>query len=434
VVIIGAGFAGLCAAFELRHAGYDVHVVEARSRVGGRVWSLDDVAPGRKIEGGAELIGSNHPTWWAYKELFGLDFSNVTDEPRSPIVIKNKRVSPKQSKPLFDEMDGVQRTLTDLAARVVDAYQPWLNVNARELDNESLAAWLSRADCSRSARLAFAHMLETDNGVPARSQSLLGNLAMIKGGGLDRYWTDTELFRCCGGNDLLARKLAEPLFAEGRLRLTAPVTSVTWTESGMLRVHVAGDKDRLEAEDVVLTAPPNTWAKIAFDPVLTPPKPIQEGLNVKYLMHVKSRFWRPKSGATLSQDGDVDLTWEATQHLGGKDAVLTAFSGAEDARRCEALRQPDGFLRDLKTAYPRLEAELLNARFMDWPNENWSGAAYSFPAPGEVTTVGPWLEAGVRRLHFAGEHACYAFVGYMEGALTSGLRLARRIMRRDGVV
>jgi monoamine oxidase len=51
---------------------------------------------------------------------------------------------------------------------------------------------------------------------------------------------------------------------------------------------------------------------------------------------------------------------------------------------------------------------------------------------GEVTTCGPWLNAGVGRLHFAGEHTCYAFVGYMEGALNSGLRAARRLAVEPG--
>ena len=53
---------------------------------------------------------------------------------------------------------------------------------------------------------------------------------------------------------------------------------------------------------------------------------------------------------------------------------------------------------------------------------------------GEVTTVGPLLYAGVEnRLHFAGEHTCYKFVGYMEGALNSGASIARRLAVRDGV-
>ena len=58
----------------------------------------------------------------------------------------------------------------------------------------------------------------------------------------------------------------------------------------------------------------------------------------------------------------------------------------------------------------------------------------SFPAPGQVTTIGPVLEAGLGRLHFAGEHCCPAFVGYMEGALQSGVRIAKKLATRDGLV
>jgi monoamine oxidase len=70
---------------------------------------------------------------------------------------------------------------------------------------------------------------------------------------------------------------------------------------------------------------------------------------------------------------------------------------------------------------------------MNWPSAEWTLAGYSFPAPGQVTTVGPLLHDGIEgRLHFAGEHACYKFVGYMEGALNSGVAIARRLAVRDG--
>src|SRR5436190_22156014 len=66
VVVVGAGFAGLAAAYELRHAGADVTVLEARNRVGGRVISFSDLLPGGTMEGGAELIGTNHAIWLDY--------------------------------------------------------------------------------------------------------------------------------------------------------------------------------------------------------------------------------------------------------------------------------------------------------------------------------------------------------------------------------
>jgi monoamine oxidase len=71
---------------------------------------------------------------------------------------------------------------------------------------------------------------------------------------------------------------------------------------------------------------------------------------------------------------------------------------------------------------------------MDWPAVPWTRASYSFAAPGEITTMGPILHQGIaNRLHFAGEHSCYKFAGYMEGALTSGVSIARRLAVRDGV-
>src|SRR4051812_2207727 len=72
VVVIGAGLAGLAAAYELSRAGADVTVLEARNRVGGRVLSFRDLVPGAAMEGGAELIGTNHAIWLEYHKRFGL--------------------------------------------------------------------------------------------------------------------------------------------------------------------------------------------------------------------------------------------------------------------------------------------------------------------------------------------------------------------------
>src|SRR5262245_43091612 len=78
IVVVGAGFAGLACGYELHAAGYAVTIVEARNRVGGRVSTLRDLVPGKTVEGGGELIGSNHPTWVAYAQRFGLRFCDVT--------------------------------------------------------------------------------------------------------------------------------------------------------------------------------------------------------------------------------------------------------------------------------------------------------------------------------------------------------------------
>jgi monoamine oxidase len=162
------------------------------------------------------------------------------------------------------------------------------------------------------------------------------------------------------------------------------------------------------------------------------------GKSVKYLAQVSSRFWRDlgrRAGSVT--DGMVGATWEATSGQGGAAAVLTAFSSGPHAEACiqRWAREKDGAYRaELERLYPGFQQKLVSSLFFAWPDEPWTKAGYSFPAPGEVMAFGPTLREGIGRLHFAGEHTCYKFVGYMEGALDSGAALARRLAVRDGFV
>jgi monoamine oxidase len=138
-------------------------------------------------------------------------------------------------------------------------------------------------------------------------------------------------------------------------------------------------------------------------------------------------------------DGMVSMTWEGTDaQAGDGEFCIVAFSGAHAAEACRALKGKEldaAYAKELEAMLPGFQANCSEkTAFMDWPNEPWTKASYSFPAPGEVTTVGPMLRKGFGRIHFAGEHTCYKFVGYMEGALNSGASLAARLAKRDGVM
>src|SRR5262249_49989446 len=87
VIVVGAGFSGLACAFELASVGYDVKVFEARTRVGGRVHSLKELIPGKNIEGGGEMLGSNHPDVLAYASKFGFEFLDVTESKDPSLMI-----------------------------------------------------------------------------------------------------------------------------------------------------------------------------------------------------------------------------------------------------------------------------------------------------------------------------------------------------------
>jgi monoamine oxidase len=430
VVVVGAGLAGLACARELRAAGVDVVVLEARSRIGGRVLSFGDLVAGKTVEGGGEFVGENHPTWLAYANAYGLELARASDDEslESPVVLGGTRLEKDDAEALYREMSEAYARLTADAA-AVDANEPWTSPGAAALDARDTAAWLAKVDVPARARLAVAIELVANNGAALERQSYLGNLAQVKGGGLDDYWTKTETFRCRGGNATLAARLASDVGAD-RIRLGSPATRIAVDRA---RAAVIARGETIEADDVVLAVPPSTWPRIEFAPPLPIALRPQMGIDVKWLSVLSGRFWTSRGLAPVGlTDGDVSETWEATDGQPGDDgAVLTAFSGGPAAAACRS-REPQAreaaYRAALEQLFPGFGASLVGSRFMDWPGDEWTRGAYSFPAPGEVVTMGPILREGLGRLHFAGEHTCPAFVGYMEGALSSGTRIARRLI------
>lgn len=446
VVVVGAGFAGLACAHELALLGFDVTVLESRERVGGRVLTLGngmgaEFVGRRTIEGGAELVGSNHPAWIGYAERFGLEWLEVGEDPAEfelPVVLGGVRLSAADAAALWGEMhDGLAQM--NALARGVPEDAPWDAPHAAELDSRSIAAWIDGLDIPVRAKRAMWINQTSDNGQDAARQSLLGQLAVVKGGGLERFWTESEVYRCKGGNQQLALRLADAI-GRPRILLGEPVREIARDRG---RLVVRSKSHAIECDDAVLAVAPSVWSRIALHGALPDALTPQMGVNTKYLARVRSRFWRaltpPRSQYALS-DGAIQQTWDATDgQAGDGEACLTGFSGGPGAARLAAMTKDErerAACAEYEAHYPGFAAELVESRFMDWPSDPWTMASYAFPAPGEVTALGPMLARPHLdgRLHLAGEHCCPKFVGYMEGALQSGARVARRIAEREGVV
>lgn len=438
VIVIGAGFAGLACAHELRAKGFAVTILEARKRVGGRVLTFHDFVKGATIEGGAELIGSNHPAWMGYAKKFGLGFRDVTeDDAEFPVILGGRRLTAKESEALYEEMEH-SYTSMNADARGVNADAPWKTPNAEALDRKSTAQWLRGLNVSKLCKQALAAELQNDNSVPLGRQSYLGNLTQIKGGGVEKYWTESEVYRCRTGNQSLATALARSI-GESRIRHETPVKAIKIL--GDKAVVTTSSGEVLEADSVVLTVPPAVWGRIHISPGLPSGLRPQMGVAIKFLTAVRSRFWREAKLAPDSlTDGKIGMTWDATDSQSAKHgAGLTGFSGgpaASQARRSEHWHGHTDLRKAMDEIYPGFEKECTGSRFMDWPSDELVGGGYSFPAPGQVTTIGPELVSAhgpEGRLHLAGEHTCYKFVGYMEGALQSGIRAARSIVAQPAL-
>lgn len=462
VAIIGGGFSGLMAASELV-AHCDVMVFEARDRFGGRVWSKKKDSG--IVEAGGELIGYNHPIWLSLAKRFELGLSVITSDSNfdaldldMPLLLGGQKPSGHQLERIYHEMDHAFKTISRQAAEV-DPRKPWRAKDAGELDNRTLGEWIDGLDCSKLTKLAIDEQMSNDQGAPTHEQSFLANLAVISGGRMkdqvDAFFTQTETLRCSEGNQQLAIRLAEVINgSEGSNAVaSAPVSAITIEDEGVtLEFAAVGDaapRVPFTADYVVLAIPPSLWpasrsARIKITPDLPRDYYITMGTAVKYLSTMTKRFWIGEGHAPTSMSTEFGVTWEGTDNQiapPGRPVELSVFAGADVAKDALARYKPgdqtavDTFYADrIGKLYTGYKAHLDGApEFMAWPRDEWTAAGYSCPAPGEVCRAGPLLYKGFKdRLFFAGEHTCFAYFGYMEGALESGRAAAGAIVRAIG--
>ena len=136
--------------------------------------SFSDMVPGKNVEGGAELIGSNHPTWLAYAKQFNLEMLDVTEsDDESPIILNGKRLSSDDSEKMWKDLEAAFGQILTDARTVTDPSEPWRTPNAEALDKRSLASWIDSLSVPALVKSGLHAEFTADNGVETGWQSYL---------------------------------------------------------------------------------------------------------------------------------------------------------------------------------------------------------------------------------------------------------------------
>lgn len=447
VAVIGAGFAGLSAAWYLTECGVRTTVYEASGLVGGRVRTNRTFVAKKIIEDGAELIGENHPLWGLHAIRYGLKLEELTDDEAAGLDVRTRFAGRDLTKAEKKTMNA--NLLKHFAAigkegALIDEVYPWRSPTAKAADGMSIADMLDKLLGKKLSleRMWFNFTLSNDNCADVSKQSYLGLLASVSASrmgsdpkGMLGYWFSTETHRCAGGNDLLATRLSGKL---RDLRLRNVVQQIR-IESGFAPpVRIISteydDKGKLvrrrsdDVDFVILAVPPTVWNGIVFKPELqSTDRTMQHGPAVKYMSRYDTRFWEKRKLAPTAKWDQLGSVWEGTDNQGTAPPFdLTVFSGGPYV--LPAKEYPIRLAKLYPPGKPP-DGTPTGDQFIDWPKEPFVLTGYAIPGVGQMTTIAPnLLLPHAKHLYFAGEQSSPGFFGYMEGALQSGARAARDIV------
>lgn len=438
VIVVGAGFAGLTAARQLRKAGHSVVVLEANGRVGGRTKSA--MLAGEMVDIGGQWVGPSQTRLLALAAEYGTKTVRQYADGDNIIDIEGRKALYKGETPALDPADleqfGIAIATLEAAAAEIEAPLPWAAGQAIEWDSMTIESWLRTNVGSEPARALLRELVRAVMSSEASDVSFLAFLSYIASAGgfapliSTRDGAQDSLF--VGSVWQIAKKMADELGSA--VILDAPVDRIAQDGAG---VTVTSRGRNWQARRVIVTAPPPIAARIDYDPPLpalrdgfTQRMPM--GSVIKVIIAYKSAFWREQglSGLVISDRTEFGPWFDRGTPLTKGGALVGFFDGAP-ARRWADRPTDERRANVLQDIAEYFGEQALHP--VDYVEEVWTRAEHNrggyvaVPGPGVLTQFGPALLEPVGRIHWAGTETAEAWQGYIDGAIRSGERVAKEV-------
>jgi len=440
VVIVGAGLAGLAAARALAAAGADVIVLEARERVGGRVYTRP-ASDGTLLDLGAQWIGPAQQRIAALAQAVGAATFPTYVDGLNIEYRDGQRATYAGAIPMNDPIAAMETIETllelNLMAQDVPLDAPWTAARAAEWDAQTVASWMEAHVSSEIARMWLTLGVQAVFSAEPRDLSLLHFLLYVHSGGslneLISVTRGAQEQRFREGAQSIAEKVAVAL--GDRVILNAPVHTISQDDRV---VCVESDGVTVTGKRAIIAIPPTLAGRLRYRPALPAHRDqltqrVPMGTVIKVHCLYAAPFWRGDglSGQVASDSGIVRVTFDNSPASGSPGVLLSFIEGDEgrvwgrrgiDERRAAVLEC-------LARYFGAKAGEPLEYVEQNWAEEEYTRGCYAgYLPPGVLSMYGDALREPIDRLHWAGTETATVWNGYMDGAVQSGERAAAEVL------
>jgi monoamine oxidase len=441
VVVVGAGLAGLSAAYELLQAGHDPMVLEAQHRVGGRVYTMrQPFAQGLYGEAGAMRIPRAHALSMAYIEKFALptsDFPMSNDQAYVFVGGVRRRMAEVQADPGLLGYETSEAEKGKLPGQIWEqTIRPLMQI----VENEGDAGWEQiYAEYDQYSVREFLELRGWSESMIEMFGLLNNQEAMMNSSFLELFREDggnyyTNMCQIVGGGDNLPHAFLPALAP--RIRYGAKMIALDQTpDEVIIHYQTQAGRAQVKGDYAIITVP---FPVLRHVEVLKPfSRPKQRAIrqlhydaSAKIFFQTRRRFWETDEGihggGTVTDLPIRNLYYTDYGKETGRGILLASYTWSEDAQRWGSLPAHERIgqaLENVAAIHPQIHEEFEVGASHMWHDDEFAGGAFALFDPGQQTLLHDEIIKPEGRIHFAGEHASL-YHAWIQGAFESGLRAA----------